>query len=171
MMGVISCNKKHAGKISRTYKNIGAQLAPDDCYLALRGLRTLAVRLKQHEANALYLAKQFQNHSKIQAVLHPALSGNDIFKRNFTGSSGLFSIVLNKAYNDDELAKFFNHLQHFGMGFSWGGYESLAIPFWLDDIRTATKFAYNGSCIRIHAGLEDKEDLWQDLQNALEQLG
>lgn len=174
MMGIASCRKEHAATITRTYKNFGISASPDDCYLAQRGLRTLAARLKAHRENALFLADRLEKHPKVAAILHPAFAscpGHELWKRDFTGSSGLFSVVLKAPYPDGKLSAMLDNMELFGMGYSWGGYESLIIPFGLEKIRTSSSFPHKGALFRIHAGLENKEDLWEDLEKGLERLG
>lgn len=136
----------------------------------MRGLRTLSVRLKQHEKNALDVARYLESRDDVKAVLHPALESfphHALFKRDFTGSSGLFSFVMN---NIDEKAIecFINNLQLFGIGFSWGGFESLVMPCLSDNMQRSCKgyVETNDIVIRLHIGLEDSNDLINDLANA-----
>ncbi len=147
---------------------IGFSAAPDDVYLALRGLRTLSVRVKQHEAAAKDIASWIAKRPEVARVLHPAFAscpGHDIWARDFTGSTGLFSFVL----KDDSEARstaFLEDMQHFKMGFSWGGYESLAMAYRnLARVRTATGWT-DGTVMRLHIGLEDPDDLIADLDAA-----
>ena len=173
MMGVINCRKALYADIKRTYKNIGIVSGPDDIYLASRGLRTLGVRLKEQGANALKIAKVLESNPKIEAVLHPALRSfpqHNIWKRDFNGASGLFSFTLKKNLDDKGFAKFLESLEFFKMGYSWGGYESLIIPFELSKIRSVTKFPYKGAAFRISVGLENVDDLISDLQNAISKV-
>ena len=174
MAGVIGVNNKYKKQVEIAYKNHGCPLSPDDNYLLLRGLRTLAIRLEKHQENALFLCEKLANHNKIAKILHPAYKNhkdNDLFKKYYKGSTGLFSIVLDKHYTDKQLAPMLDNLNLYGMGYSWGGYESLALPVDLKTIRTATNHDFGGTIIRIHAGLEDKNDLWQDLSLGLDRLG
>jgi cysteine-S-conjugate beta-lyase len=163
MMGYVAANESHAARITDFHRQFGLYVSGDDAFLALRGLRTLAVRLKRHEETALKLARWLQSRPEVSRVLYPALDsdpGHAIWKRDFTGASGLFGVVL-KPVARPALAAMMDGLAHFGMGFSWGGYESLMVPS--DIHRTAAKFAAEGPVIRIHAGLEDPDDLIADL--------
>lgn len=165
MMGTVSATAAWAEKLVSTVHDLGLYIGGDDCFLALRGLRTLAVRLQRHQENAHALTGWLANHPQVARVLWPALPddpGHAIWKRDFTGASGLFGIVLREGADLDAL---FNGLKHFGMGYSWGGYESLAIPARFT--RTATRFAATGPVLRLHAGLEAADDLIADLEAAL----
>jgi cystathionine beta-lyase len=170
LMGYIAANEPWASRIVEMHQNMGLYISGDDCYLALRGLRSLPVRLKRHEETAMRLATGLQARPEVSRVLYPALAGDPghaIWKRDFTGACGLFGVVLKpapKAAVDAML----NGLQHFGLGFSWGGYESLCVPS--DIRRTVAPFAAEGPVIRIHAGLEDPEDLIVDLTAGLDRL-
>lgn len=173
MMGVINCTKKLYPAIKSTYKNIGITLGPDDVYLAQRGLRTLAVRLKEQGANAFKIAKFLESHPKVETVLYPALKsdpGHKIWKRDFTGASGLLSFVLKKPLDDKGHSNFLDKMELLNMGYSWGGYESLIIPFELSKIRTATRWKYKGAIFRISVGLENVDDLISDLSQALSRV-
>jgi len=172
MLGVALANPKTYGLLKRTTHQLGQLTGPDDAYLALRGLRTLEVRLKQHEKNALEIAKWLEDHAMVDRVLHPALPscpGHDVFKRDFSGSTGLFSIVL-KAGELKNMGAFCDQMEHFGMGFSWGGFESLVLPQEVAPVRSATSWDAKGPLIRLHIGLEDTEDLKQDLDAALKRF-
>lgn len=131
-MGLITTNKETWLAIRRFIYLFGLHAAPDDVYLAQRGLRTMSLRLGRHQDSALKIAKWFEEREEVEQVLHPALPscpGHEIWKRDFTGSSGLFSVVLKPHYSKESVEKFIDSLQYFGIGFSWGGFESLAIPF------------------------------------------
>jgi cystathionine beta-lyase len=170
MMGIITCGKALYPQIKSTYKNLGICAAPDDVYLAQRGLRSMAVRLAHQEKAALEIATKLERNPKVAAVLHPALKSSadhKIWKRDYTGSSGLFSFVLKKQLKDRGYSKFLDKMEIFKMGYSWGGYESLIIPFELSKIRTATKFPHSGSAFRISVGLENVENLISDLERAI----
>ena len=150
----------------------GDAVGPDDCYLAQRGLRTLAVRLKQHHESGLKVAKWLQTRSEVKRVLHPALPddpGHAIWKRDFSGASGLFSFVM-EPVEKGQLANMVDHMELFGMGFSWGGFESLILPSDPTKIRTATNWDEDGRLIRLHVGLEDPDDLIADLEAGFERL-
>lgn len=163
MMGTISTTEALAKRLSTYVHDLGLFASPDDCYLALRGLRTLPVRLARHWGNGLTLARWLAERPEVDRVLHPALEtdpGNKIWRRDFKGASGLFGVVL-KPVSDTALAAFMDGLQHFGLGYSWGGYESLIIP--ANYIRTVRTLDASGPVVRIHAGLEDTGDLIADL--------
>jgi len=170
MMGTISVGEALAPQIAGYVRDLGLFAGPDDCYLALRGLRTLPVRLARHYENGLTLARWFATRPEVDRVLHPALEsdpGHTLWKRDFTGACGLFGVVL-KTITETKLAAFMDSLTYFGLGYSWGGYESLIIP--AHYIRTAKKFAAEGPVIRIHAGLEDAADLIADLEHGFSKM-
>ncbi len=163
MVGTITANESHAARLSAFYGDTGIFLGGDDCFLALRGVRTLPIRLKRHQESALKLTHWLQSHAEVVRVLYPALEsdpGHALWKRDFLGSSGLFGVEL-RPVGDKALTAFFNGFRHFGLGYSWGGYESLIIP--AEFKRTARKFEATGPLIRLHAGLEDADDLIADL--------
>jgi cystathionine beta-lyase len=163
MMGTISVGENLATQLETYVHDLGLFASPDDCFLALRGLRTMPVRLARHWGNGLMLARWLKERPEVVRVLHPALEsdpGHTLWKRDFSGACGLFGVVL-KPVSEAKLAAFMDGLAHFGLGYSWGGYESLIIPAHF--VRTATKFAADGPVIRIHAGLEDPGDLVADL--------
>jgi cystathionine beta-lyase len=167
MFGTISANAKTWPLIAENIRLLGVCAGPDDVYLALRGLRTLAVRLNQHQQSALEIAHWLTTRPEVLKVLHPALEsdpGHRIWKRDFTGSSGLFSIVL-KPVPQKSVDAFLDGVRLFGMGYSWGGFESLVIPFDCAPYRTATTWAPGGPALRLHVGLEGVEDLKADLAN------
>jgi cysteine-S-conjugate beta-lyase len=166
MFGTISANAAAWPLIAETIRLLGVCAGPDDVFLALRGLRTLAVRLAQHQRSALDMARWLMSRPEIIRVLHPGLEsdpGHAIWKRDFTGASGLFSIVLKPA-PQKAVDALLDALRLFGMGYSWGGFESLAIPFDCDGYRTATKWAPGGPTLRLHIGLENVGDLKADLE-------
>ena len=173
MMGIIVGNDDWAGPVRDMAKMQGNACGPDDLYLAQRGLRTLAVRMEQNQANGLALANWLRGRPEVKRVLHPGLTndpGHEIWKRDFTGASGLFSFVLNEGYSRAALAALLDGLELYGMGASWGGYESLIIPANPTDYRTATPWTEAGQLLRIHAGLEDVDDLIADLGAGLDRL-
>jgi cystathionine beta-lyase len=172
MMGTVSANEKTLAQLKDTAFTLGLCVGPDDMNMALRGLRTLGVRLARHHQSGLAVAQWLEQRPEVLRVLHPALPsdpGHAIWKRDFTGASGLFSIVLKPA-SDQAVNAFLNALTLYGMGASWGGFESLAIPFSLADVRTATTWAPGGPCVRIHIGLEDVGDLIADLERGFAAL-
>lgn len=165
MLGTISANAALWPRLKETVTTMGLCVGPDDMYLALRGLRTLGVRLERHRQSALTLARWLRGRPEVRRVLHPALEddpGHAIWRRDFTGSSGLFSVVLEPA-GEAAVRAFLDALELFGMGFSWGGYESLVILFDCTGYRTATRWAPGGPTLRFHVGLEDPGDLIADL--------
>jgi len=169
MMGTATANERTFQKLRRTAYQLGQTVSADDAFLVLRGLRTLGVRLKQHEENALKVAAWLKDHPAVERVLHPAFEdcpGHEIWERDFAGSTGLFSIVL-KAGAYDDTAHLVDSRKLFKMGFSWGGYESLILPSDPAGARSATTWASNGPVIRLHIGLEDTEDLIADLEAGL----
>jgi cystathionine beta-lyase len=166
MFGTISANARAWPMISEAIRLLGVCAGPDDVFLALRGLRTLAVRLAQHHRSALEVARWLRTRPEVLRVLHPALEsdpGHAIWKRDFTGASGLFSIVLKPA-PQKAVDALLNAVRLFGMGYSWGGFESLIIPFDCAPYRTATRWAPGGPALRLHIGLENVDDLKADLE-------
>ena len=149
-------------------RDLGICVGGDDAYQVLRGLRTMGVRLERHQKSALELAQWLESDARVARVLHPALPsfpGHDLWKRDFCGSSGLFSIVLNGG-GETEANAFLDALQIFGLGWSWGGYESLAVHVWLGD-RTIATVPSEGPVIRLSIGLEDVVDLRADIERGL----
>jgi cystathionine beta-lyase len=147
----------------------GQHVSPDDAWLASRGLRTLAVRLRTHGENGLEVARWLAEQPQIARVLHPALAGSpghDLWRRDFRGASGLFGFVLNGG-DDAARTAMIDGLRHFGIGYSWGGFESLALPVDPASIRTATSWDAEGPLVRLHIGLEDPADLIADLAAGL----
>lgn len=166
MFGTIAANAKAWPLVTDTIRAIGVCAGPDDVFLATRGLRTLAVRLAHHQAAALDMARWLRARPEVARVLHPALEddpGHAIWKRDFTGASGLFSVVLKPA-SDTAVDALLDTLTLFGMGYSWGGFESLVIPFDCSSYRTATTWAPGGPTLRFHIGLENLDDLKADLE-------
>jgi cysteine-S-conjugate beta-lyase len=166
LLGMVSANQRCWRELRATFDTMAICAGPEDVFLALRGLRTMKVRLMHHQQSALAIAKWFASRPEVARVLHPALEsdpGHAIWKRDFTGASGLFSIVF-KPMPDEAAHAFINALTLFGIGASWGGFESLAIPFDCAAFRTATKWDPGGPTIRFHIGLEDIGDLTADLE-------
>jgi cystathionine beta-lyase len=165
MIGAATANEAYFTQVQRTAWDLGQAVSPDDAWLASRGLRTMTLRLKQHEAAALKIAQWLQQQPLVGAVLHPALPdcpGHEFWKRDFKGSSGLFSFELR-----GDAAAFVDRLELFGIGFSWGGYESLAIP--VHPTRTVSEPPAS-NLVRLHVGLEDPEDLMEDLSHSFAAL-
>jgi cystathionine beta-lyase len=145
---------------------------PEDVFLGLRGLRTMSLRLREHERQALEMARWLAGRPEVERVLHPALEsdpGHAIWKRDFKGASGLFSVILKPA-SEAAVAAMLDGLELFGMGYSWGGFESLVIPFDCRDYRTATAWDAAGPALRFHIGLEDTDDLKADLDAGFARL-
>jgi cysteine-S-conjugate beta-lyase len=166
LLGMVSANDRCWRELRATFDTMAICAGPEDVFLALRGLRTMKVRLEHHQKSALAVARWFASRPEVARVLHPALEsdpGHAIWKRDFTGASGLFSIAL-KPMPDKAAHAFINALTLFGIGASWGGFESLAIPFDCSAFRTATKWTPGGPTIRFHIGLEDVDDLTADLE-------
>ena len=170
MFGTISANAGAWPLVAEAIHQLGVCAGPDDVFLAIRGLRTLAVRLAQHHRSGLEMARWLAARPEVVRVLHPGLEsdpGHAIWKRDFTGASGLFSIVLKPA-PQKAVDALLDTVELFGMGYSWGGFESLAIPFDCAGYRTATQWAPGGPTLRLHIGLENVEDLKADLARGFE---
>jgi cystathionine beta-lyase len=172
MFGTISANANAWPLIADSIRQLGVCAGPDDVFLALRGLRTLAVRLAHHQQSGLEMARWLSTRPEVARVLHPGLEsdpGHAIWKRDFTGASGLFSIVLNPV-PQKAVDAFLDALTLFGMGYSWGGFESLVIPFDCSAYRTVTTWSPGGPALRFHIGLESLDDLKADLAAGFEVL-
>jgi cystathionine beta-lyase len=170
MMGLVTYKGEVGKKLDAGVKDLGCPAGPDDCWLALRGLRTMGVRLKQHEQAGLEVARWLETRPEVTRVLHPALPscpGHDVFARDFLGSSGLFGFVM-QACSPEALAAMLDPMELFGMGYSWGGYESLLIP--TRPHRTAAAWDDPGQAMRIHVGLEDPADLVHELEAGFARL-
>jgi cystathionine beta-lyase len=169
MLGSVTARPDLVRRLDQISRALGQAAAPDDAWLALRGLRTLGVRMKRHEESGLAVARWLKEQPQVARVLHPALPdcpGHEYWQRDFNGASGLFSFVLRggaKAARDALIER----LRHFGIGYSWGGFESLAVPADPDKLRTATSWRAEGPAIRLSVGLEDPGDLIADLARAL----
>jgi len=172
MLGAVSANSVTAAGLKNTVRLNGWCVGPDDMYLGQRGLRTLAVRLDRHYRSGVVVARWLEQRPEILRLLHPAFAshpGHALWKRDFTGASGLFSVVL-KPVPQKAVYAFLDTLELFGIGASWGGYESLAIPFDCSNVRTATRWAPGGPAVRFHIGLEAVEDLLADLERGFAAL-
>jgi len=172
LLGIVSANERSWKALRSTYLQLGLCAGPEDMFLALRGMRSMLLRLKEQEKAALNMAHWLKARPEVEKVLHPALPdcpGHEIWKRDFKGSSGLFSIVLKPA-SQKAVAAMLDDLLLFGMGYSWGGYESLIIPFDPRPYRTATQWNEKGPSLRIQIGLEDIEDLKRDLDSGFARL-
>ena len=172
MLGTVSANAATVAALKNTVRYTGLHEAPDDTYLALRGLRTLGIRLARHFESGVAVARWLEGRPEVLRMLHPALPshpGHALWKRDFTGASGLFSMVL-KPVPQKAYYAFLDTLELFGIGASWGGYESLAIPFDCTSYRTATRWQPGGPTVRFHIGLEAVEDLTADLERGFAAL-
>ena len=172
MLGAITSNARAAKHIAIAKDQLGISPGSEETYLGMRGLRTMATRLAQHQRSALEIARWLEGRPEVARVLHPALPRHPqhaLWKRDFLGASGLFSIVL-KPVSDKAVAAMLDGLELFGMGFSWGGYESLVIPFDARSYRTATQWQPEGPTLRLHIGLEDVDDLRADLEAGFKRL-
>jgi len=165
MFGCVAANAHTVARLKETTFSMGLCVGPDDMFLAMRGLRTLALRLERHHQSGLKVARWLQQREEVLRVLHPALPsdpGYGLWQRDFTGACGLFSVVL-KPCAQSAVYALMNELTLFGMGYSWGGFESLIISFDCSAYRTATTWAPGGPTLRLHIGLEDPDDLIADL--------
>ena len=171
LIGFISSDKKYSKKIRVITKTLGICPGSEEVYLALRGVPTLHLRMKEIEKNALNMANEIINHKLVNDVYHPALphtKNHHIWKRDFTGSSGLFAFALKKKYSNNKIEKFYKKLKIFKLGYSWGGFESLITFPPLDNRNYKNKIT--GNIIRIYCGLEDSKDQIKDILNALKAL-
>ncbi|MBV9932355.1 MAG: cystathionine beta-lyase [Alphaproteobacteria bacterium] len=169
MLGSVTANAAWYPKLERVSWDLGHGVSPDDAWLGARGLRTMAVRLRQHEASALKVADWLKGRPEVARVLHPALPdcpGHEHWKRDFNGASGLFSFVF-RGGDDAARCRFIDGLELFGIGWSWGGYESLAVPNDPQPLRSVTRWEAEGPLVRLHIGLEDADDLIADLEAGL----
>jgi len=172
MLGTVAANSATAASLKNTVGASGLCVGPDDVYLGLRGLRTLAVRLERHYESGLAVARWLERRPEVLRLIHPALEshpGHALWTRDFTGASGLFSFVL-KPVPQKAVYAFLDALELFGIGASWGGYESLAIPFDCTPVRSATRWDPGGPTVRFHIGLEDVEDLIADIERGFAAL-
>jgi cystathionine beta-lyase len=170
LLGAVSANQDAWPRLKRAHGGLGLFAGPDDVYAALKGIRSLEVRLRRHERSALDIAGWLEGRPEVSRVLHPALPSHpqhELWKRDFTGSTGLFGFV-GKGWDQAAAARFLDSLTLFGLGYSWGGYESLAVLALPEKSRTAVPWRSEGALIRLHIGLEDPEDLKADLAAALD---
>ncbi|MDF7775165.1 cystathionine beta-lyase [Sphingomonas sp. AOB5] len=169
MLGSVTAAQGRYAKLRDATYQLGQTASPDDAWLGSRGLRTMAVRMKHHGEAALKIAQWLRTRPEVERVLHPALPecpGHEHFVRDFKGSAGLFSFVF-KGGDEAARAAFIDGLEHFGIGYSWGGFESLAIPVDPERYRTATKWTAEGPAVRLQIGLEDADDLIADIDAGL----
>lgn len=173
MMGIVTAKGAIAKELRAGIHDLGMPASPEDCWLALRGLRTMDVRLARHMATGIELARWLAARPEVAKVLHPALPddpGHALWKRDFRGASGLFGLILRPA-SDKAVAAMLDGMELFGMGWSWGGYESLLIPTQPASSRSAARWHVAGPTLRLHAGLEDPGDLIADLEAGFGRLG
>ena len=172
LLGAIVANEKTYPALFRLWTDLGVTASSDDCFLGLRGLRTLAVRLAQQQKSAMQIAQYLLSHPAVKEVIYPALPGSrghEIWKRDFKGASSLFAVVLHPVA-EEKIEAMLNSLELFAMGFSWGGFESLIIPTHPEKARAVTVWSPGGPCLRLAIGLEDPEDLIADLASGLARL-
>ncbi|EKX57956.1 Cystathionine beta-lyase [Rhodobacter sp. AKP1] len=172
LLGTIACRAEHYDRLRETYLRFGVCVGADDAFLALRGLRTMAVRMAHHHESGLKVANWLLQQEEVCRVMHPGLPGDPghaLWQQQFTGASGLFGFVL-RPVDRPALGRMFDGLSLFGMGSSWGGFESLLVPSNPSVYRTATTWAPGGQTVRIHVGLEDPADLIAELRAAFDRL-
>lgn len=174
MMGAITVQEKHFRVVYEAFRYMAVNAAPFSSYMVQRGMRTAKIRLDHCSKTALELAKWLEAKPEVKKVLYPALESNEnhaLWKRDFDGAAGLFTIVLDRKYSNEALARMLDKLHFYGMGYSWGGYESLILPIDATSVRTATRWPYSeNTCLRISVGLEDLEDLKEDLEAGFKRL-
>lgn len=176
MVGTAVANARCWDQLRENSYLMGQMLDADTAYMTSRGLRTLGVRLRQHEESSIKIAEWLSQHPLVERVNHPALpgsKGHEFWKRDFTGSSGLFSFVLKNRLDDVQLQNYLDHFLYFSMAYSWGGYESLILanqPEELAEIRPAGGIDFSGTLVRVHIGLENVDDLIDDLTAGFQRI-
>jgi len=171
IIGAVIANEKWWPAVRDASRDYGQMASPDDIFLALRGMRTLEARLRQHEKSGLHVARWLERHAAVERVLHPGLEsdpGHALWKRDYLGCSGLFGVAL-KPCSDRALAAFVDSLELFALGYSWSGFESLVVPQNIQKSRSVRPWS-GGPLIRLHVGLEDPDDLCADLAQGLERI-
>jgi cystathionine beta-lyase len=172
LVGLVNCSEATFPDLHRLWTDMGVAASSDDCFLALRGLRTLSVRLARHTQSALAIARWLREQPEVDEVIFPALEGSRghaLWRRDFSGACGLFGVIL-KPVAKDRVDAMLDGLRLFRMGFSWGGFESLIIPAYPERSRTATRWTAPGPYLRLHVGLEEAQDLIADLADGLARL-
>lgn len=171
LLGAVTVNDRHAEVLDSFYRTMELFASPQDCYLALRGLKTLGVRMRQHQQSGLAVSRWLEDHELVEKVIHPALESHPqhgLWQREFSGAAGLFSFVFKKDYSEEQVCEFVNDLKLFGIGFSWGGYKSLVT---IGRYRRESGAAHGGRVlVRLNIGLEEVEDLIADLRQSLKLL-
>ncbi len=173
LLGLVSARAELWPALRKTHQSLAMLPGPEDCTLALRGMRTLHIRLKEAQTRGLEMARWLQAQPEIATVLHPALPscpGHEFWQRDFTGSTGVFSVILHAGFSREGLAEMLDHLSIFAMGYSWGGFESLIVPVECRAYRTATRWQPEGWVLRLQIGLEEPADLQSDLRAGLDRL-
>lgn len=172
LIGLVVCNAGIFPRLHSGWRNLGVTASPDDCFLTLRGVRTLSVRLERHQRSGIEVARWLETQPEVARVIHPALPGHPghaLWVRDFRGASGLFSFLLHPV-GHDALGRMLDGMRLFGMGWSWGGFESLLVPVKPERLRTATRWDASLPVLRAHIGLEDPADLIADLRAGLDRL-
>jgi cystathionine beta-lyase len=173
LLGLIVCSAATFPKLHRLWTDMGVTASSDDCFLGLRGLRTLATRLARQQASGIKVAEWLRARPEVNEVIHPALPtsrGHALWKRDFSGATSLFGIVLNPVAKQ-RIDAMLDGMRLFGMGWSWGGFESLIIPIYPERARTASRWEVGGPSLRLYVGLEDPDDLIEDLADGFARLG
>jgi len=173
LLGLIVCSAATFPALHRLWTDMGITASSDDCFLGLRGLRTLAIRLARHQASGIKVAEWLRTRPEVTEVIHPALAGSrghELWKRDFAGATSLFGIVLHPVAKE-RIDAMLDGMRLFGMGWSWGGYESLMIPIYPERVRTASRWEVGGPSLRLYIGLEDPDDLIADLTEGFARLG
>ena len=169
LIGLVIANEANWPRLKDTTLDLGQRASPDDCFLTLRGMRTLGVRLKRHQESAIVIAQWLEGRPEVKRVLYPALKsdpGYALWKRDFTGASGLFTIELNPC-SESQLAAMMDHYNYFALGYSWGGFESLAVTA---HVKRTVRALPSGHLVRYNIGLEDADDLIRDLEAGFARL-
>jgi cystathionine beta-lyase len=172
LVGLVTCNAQTFPPMHRLWTDMGVAASSDDCFLALRGLRTLGLRLERHTQSALGLARWLRERPEVDEVIFPALEGSrghELWRRDFSGACGLFGVIL-KPVAKARVDAMLDGLRLFRMGWSWGGFESLIIPAHPERARSATRWEAAGPYLRLHVGLEDPHDLLADLGSGFDRL-
>jgi cystathionine beta-lyase len=177
MLGTAVSNERCWERLRERSYLMGQMVDADTAYMAARGLRTMGIRLKQHEASSIAVANWLSGRPEVERVNHPALpscKGHEFYKRDFNGCNGLFSFILKQRLSDELLEQYLDNFKHFSMAYSWGGYESLILanqPEEINAIRPSGKVDFEGTLVRVHVGLESVNDLIEDLEAGFERIG